>query len=187
MEQKSSHKKSKFKLNKKLLRNIAIVVVVFVGGMAVGQSDSRFVNNLFGEKSVQKQDLPNKLDYSGVEEVYDQLKASFDGQLDVKKLEDGLKQGLVGAAGDPYTEYLNVEATKEFDEGLNGSFEGIGAELGKDGQSIVIVSPIAGFPAEKAGLKPKDIVAEINGESAYNLNITEAVRKSAGLKAPTLN
>lgn len=186
MEQKSPPEKSKFKLNKKLFLNIAVIVFVFFGGIALGRSDVDVVNNLFGNKSVQKQDLPKQLDYSGVEKVYDQLKSSFDGQLDAKKLEDGLKQGLVQAAGDPYTEYLNAEATKEFDEGLNGSFEGIGAELGKENGSIVIVSPIAGFPAEKAGIKPKDIIAEINGEQAHDLSITEAVKKIRGPKGTTV-
>lgn len=166
----------------KILRNIVVIVLVFAGGIYVGHSEPAFLSNLFAPKSVQKQDLPNKLDYSGVEKVYDQLKTSFDGQLDAKKLEDGLRQGLVKAAGDPYTEYLDAQAAKEFDEGLNGSFEGIGAELGKEDNSIVIVSPIAGFPAEKAGLKPKDVIAEINGESAYDLSIAEAVKKIRGPK-----
>lgn len=185
-KQKAPKKKSKF--DRKILRNIVVVILVFAAGFYIGKGgNTEFIGSFFGQKSVQKQDLPKKLDYSEVEKVYDQLKTSFDGQLDPNELEDGLRQGLVEAAGDPYTEYLDKEATKDFDEGLSGSFEGIGAELGKDNDSIVIVSPIAGFPAEKAGLKPRDVIAEINGEPAYDLSITEAVEKIRGPKGTKVN
>lgn len=180
MEQTDKPKKPK--LNTKKIRNLAILLVVFSVGIVVGGKNPSFLDNLGSEASVQKQALPKKLDYSSVEEIYSQLKSNFDGQLDQTKLEDGLKEGLVKAAGDPYTEYLNASESKDFNNELNGSFEGIGAELGKKDQSIVIVSPIAGFPAEKAGLKPRDIIAEINGENALDLNIDEAVTKIRGPK-----
>ncbi|HYF97032.1 MAG TPA: S41 family peptidase, partial [Patescibacteria group bacterium] len=179
---KQIEKLKKVKSGPNFLRNLIILVLVFAGGLALGRSDLAFLDKLITTQSVQKQNLPDRLDYSGVEEVYSKLKNNFDGQLDVKKLEEGMRQGLVNAAGDPYTEYLDPEASKELEEDLSGSFEGIGAELGKDEESIVIVSPIAGFPAEKAGLKPKDVIAEINGESTFDLNLSEAVKKIRGPK-----
>lgn len=172
-------KKKKFPI--KTLKNLVIILVIFGAGFLLGQSDIT-QNNFFSRKNASDSSLPNKLDYSGVEEVYSRLKDSFDGQLDQQKLQDGLKEGLVRAAGDPYTEFLNEEATKDFEEGLSGSFEGIGAELGKDKESIVIISPISGFPAEKAGIKAKDIITEIDGETAYDLSVTEAVKKIRGEK-----
>lgn len=178
--------KRKLRFNIKMVRNILLVVLIFVAGMWVGTKNPDFFTNLTNEKSVQKNNLPGKLDYSGVEEVYSKLRANYDGQLDVNTLEDGLKKGLVEAAGDPYTEYLNAKESKDFSEELTGSFEGIGAELGKDKQSIVIVSPIAGFPAAKAGLEPKDIISDIDGQSAFNLSIDEAVQKIRGPKGTTV-
>lgn len=140
----------------------------------------------FGDASKYRSSVQNNKDgdlsYNGLDELYESLKGGFDGQLDQKKLEDGLKEGLVKAAGDPYTEFLTAEENKELNEDLTGSFEGIGAELGKDENSVVIVSPIAGFPAEKAGLKSKDVISKINDESAYDINITEAVKKIRGPK-----
>lgn len=124
--------------------------------------------------------LPEDLDYSSVEEVYDSLRAKFDGKLDEQKLMDGLKKGLVEAAGDPYTVYFNPEEAKSFNEQLNGSFSGIGAELGKDGTNIVVISPIAGFPAEKAGLKSKDIIVSIDGQDTNGLSVDEAVKRIRG-------
>jgi carboxyl-terminal processing protease len=164
------------------VRNLAILVLVFAAGILIGGKNPQVLENLDTSRSTQNSSLPNKLDYSGVEEIYSKLKANYDGQLDQKKLEDGLKQGLVNAAGDPYTEYLNADDTKDFNDQLNGTFEGIGAELGKKDQSIVIVSPIAGFPAAKAGLKPKDVISDINGQSAFDISLSEAVQKIRGPK-----
>lgn len=143
------------------------------GTIAVGP-DSAF------RKSIQKES--GQLNYDEVNALYGDLRKSFDGQLDTAKLEDGMKEGLVKAAGDPHTEYLTAEENKEFSEQLNGSFEGIGAELSKDGESIVIVAPIAGFPAEEAGLKARDIISKIAGESAFDISTTEAVKKIRGEK-----
>jgi carboxyl-terminal processing protease len=176
-QQKRSSKVSSF------LRGFFIVFGVagiFVFGVAVGQGRVSFGNKFVGQSRNTK--LPNDLDYSSVETVYDTLRASYDGELKEDKILDGIKAGLAEATGDPYTEYMNADAAQQFKDDLNGTFSGIGAELGKEKDFIVIVSPIAGFPAEKAGLKPKDIVTEINGESAYNLTITEAVTKIRGEK-----
>ena len=166
---------------KKTAVNILILVIVFGLGLAVGSERINWGPDGIFRKSVQKT-ADNKLDYSGVEELYSALKDGFDGQLDAQSLEDGLKAGLVKSAGDPYTEFLNAEATKEFNEQLNGTFEGIGAELGKEKESVIIISPIDGFPAQKAGIKARDIISKINGESAYDISITDAVKKIRGQK-----
>lgn len=168
--------------NWKNLRNLLIIVLVFGGGVILGQKDIISFDFLDKQKLTQQNNLPNKLDYRGVEEVYSKLKNNFDGQLEATKLEDGLKEGLVNAAGDPYTEYLTKEESKDFEEGLTGSFEGIGAELGKDNEAIVIISPIAGFPAEEAGLRAKDIISEINGQTAFDISVSEAVKRIRGPK-----
>lgn len=170
------------RLNKKFILNIVILLVVFASGLLIGnRGDILWQKIRYGSVS-KNNNLPSSLDFSGIDEVYNDLKNSFDGTLKTDALQEGMKEGLVRAAGDPFTEYMGPEETKEFQQGLAGSFEGIGAELGKKENSIVIISPIAGYPAEKAGLRPQDVIAEINGESAYDLNINEAVKKIRGPK-----
>lgn len=154
-------------------------VLLFGAGVGIGSGRIVFGPNAMYRKSVAK-DLPADLDYRSVERMYDLLKQSYDGQLTTDALLDGLKQGLAKATGDQYTEYLNTEQSKEFDDDLNGTFSGIGAELGKEEQAIVIVAPIAGYPAEKAGLLPKDAIAQINGENIYDMSVAEAVSKIRG-------
>jgi carboxyl-terminal processing protease len=156
----------------------AILAGVIIFGLGVNVGNGRV--SLHHTKSVSG-NLPNDLDYASVEAVYDQLRTQFDGKLDQNTLMDGLKQGLASATGDPFTEYFNAKDAKSFDDELNGSFTGIGAELSKNSDSnIEIISPIAGFPAEKAGLKPHDVLAEINGESAAGITVSDAVKKIRG-------
>ncbi len=170
-----THKKLKLQV---VLAGILIAILIFVLGIKIG--DGSWKPNRIVNKASQQKGLPADLDYSSVEQAYDALKEDYDGELDSAKLMDGLKQGLAQSTGDPYTEYLSAEKAKEFDDELNGTFSGIGAELSKDQSAIVVVSPIAGFPAEKAGLKSKDIIFKINDEIATDLTISEAVNKIRG-------
>ncbi len=154
--------------------------VLFLG-VGIGNGTVAFGSDAGFRRSIQDND-PGRLSFSGIDQLYEDLKISFDGQLDKQKLEDGMKKGLVEAAGDQYTEYFTAEESREFNEALSGSFEGIGAELSKEGDAIIVVAPIAGFPAERAGLKAKDIISKINGNSAYDISVTEAVKQIRGPK-----
>ena len=169
---------------KKFVLIVLGAYLVFSLGVGVGRGTISFA----GTKPASG-NAPANLDYSSVEQIYDSLRTHFDGSLDQNKLLDGLKEGLVKASGDPYTEYMAPSEAKSFDEQLSGSFSGIGAELGKDtdGKTIIIVSPIAGFPADKAGLRPKDIIAEINGKSAYDISLDDAVNQIRGPKGTKVN
>lgn len=154
-----------------------VAVAVFMLGVSVGDGRLDFW------KGSGQANLPSTLDFSKAEDLYDVLRRNYDGELDANKLTDGMMHGLASATGDPYTVYLNAEEAEEFDKQLNGTFSGIGAELGVDDEdNIIIVAPIEGFPAEKAGLRPQDHIVGINGESTAGLNIFEAVNKIRGPK-----
>jgi carboxyl-terminal processing protease len=160
----------------KILGAFLAIVLIFGAGVAVGRG---------GVDSIGGKSLPGKtasqLDYSSVDQVYGVLKKDFDGNLNQQKLIDGLKSGLVSATGDPYTEYFSPADAKVFNNQLSGSITGIGAELGTNDQNnIVIVSPLSGYPAEKAGLKPKDIVAAIDGKTTQGMSVDAAVSKIRG-------
>ena len=92
-------------------------------------------------------------------------------------------RGLIQGLGDPHTGYEPPEAFEIENEDLYGSFEGIGArvQMTPDGK-LQIVAPIEGSPAEAAGLKPGDLVLEVNGESIVGLSLLEAVNKIRGPK-----
>lgn len=126
------------------------------------------------------QALSQNLDFSSVEKTYDILKSKFDGELDNAKLQDGLQKGLVDAAGDPYTVYLSEEDAAEFEGDLNGTFSGIGAELGKRDEKLVVIAPLEGSPAKQAGVRAGDIIAKISGEETTNISVDGAVNKIRG-------
>lgn len=162
---------------KKIAFTVVFSALLFGAGLAVGRGDVKLLNLskpslLIGSNS--------ELNYSSVDEVYKVLSSDFDGTLDKTKLIDGLKSGLVSAAGDPYTEYFSPKEAKEFNDQLKGSITGIGAELGTNNNNIVIVAPLAGLPAEKAGLKPKDIVAAVDGKTTTGMTVSSVVQKIRG-------
>lgn len=152
---------------------VFVAAVIFTLGVLAGRGDLSFRSPASSQAE--------KLDYSSVSQLYQVLKDSYDGKLDNNELLDGLKDGLAGATGDPYTEYFDSEEAKAFNEQLTGSFTGIGAELGTDDEkNIIIVSPLQGYPAEKAGLKSQDILAAIDGKSTAGSTISAAVKKIRG-------
>ncbi len=164
----------------KLLSFGLVAVIIFGLGVNVGNGKLNIGPNRLYRKSVSK-DLPANLDYSSVERVYDQLRTQYDGKLDQAKVLDSLKEGLAQATGDPFTEYFNATAAKDFNDELSGTFTGIGAELGKtDTGSIVVISPIADFPAAKAGLRAKDVITKVDGKSTAGQTISDAVDKIRG-------
>jgi carboxyl-terminal processing protease len=185
----SGHRPKKSKKIKAVMRKVQILLataLIFGSGWAFGSGK---ISLSAGEKIAElatSQSGPSDLSTDGLEELYDYLKANYDGDVDANKLLDGLKKGAVAAVGDTYTEFLSEEETKDFNSDLNGTFEGIGAELGKKDNFVVIISPIKGTPAEKAGLQPQDIIVEIDGTSATDISVSEAVKKIRGEKGTTV-
>lgn len=162
---------------------IGLIVLSFSVGVLFGQGKIQVapkteISSLSSNTSSTK--LPGDLDYDSVEELYDKLRSKYDGNLSEAELLDGIKLGLAEASGDPYTTYFNPDESQAFEDDLNGSFEGIGAELSKKDGVIIVVAPLKDYPAEKAGIKPLDIISEINGEDALDLTVNEAVKKIRG-------
>ncbi len=180
----SSNKKSSFRfIGRYSVIILASAAIFMLGwGLGSGRIKADYINKLQSENST----LPKNLDYSSVEQVYDEIKQNYDGKLATDTLLNGIKHGLAESTGDPYTEYLNVKETKDFDDSLNGTFSGIGAELGKDAGSIVVVSPIAGYPAQKAGLKSKDVIVSIDDKPASGMTISQAVDSIRGPSGSTV-
>ncbi len=129
---------------------------------------------------------PEVVDQVGLSQIYDLLAKNFDGSLDKTKLRDGAKAGLAAAAGDPYTVFLNADEAKQLSDDLSGTLTGIGAEITLQNGKLLIVSPIAESPADKAGLKPKDEIISIDGQDVTGLTLDQAVNKIRGPKGTSV-
>ena len=160
-----------------------LVVAIFVAG--VGFGDGRLAIN-FNRPNLIASGLPDHLDYTTVNQVYQSLKANYDGNLSEGQILDGIKHGIAESTHDPYTEYFTPQEATQFNNQLNNSFSGIGAELGADSSgNLQVIAPIAGTPAAKAGLQAQDLIASINGVSTNGMSVDTAVSQIRG-KAGTV-
>lgn len=109
------------------------------------------------------------------------------GNLDNANLTGGAIKGMLSALDDPYAAYIDPETFSIEKDRFKGEFEGIGAEVGIEDGHIVIVAPIPDTPAEKAGIRPGDIILEIDELSTENMSLFEVVSKIRGPKDTVVN
>ncbi|MDB5185407.1 MAG: Peptidase [Candidatus Saccharibacteria bacterium] len=169
--------------NQLLIKRVGLIVAAFViFTVGVGVGDGRFgITVSHGNNKPVATGLPSKLDYSSIDEVYQSLKQNYNGQLTEQQLIDGMKHGLAESTQDPYTVYFTAKEAKDFNDQLNNSFAGIGARLSQDDdKNLIVGEAIAGFPADKAGLKTNDIITEINGAATGTLTLDDAISKIRG-------
>jgi len=98
------------------------------------------------------------------------------GEVKDDKLLYGAIKGAIAAFGDPYTSFFEPSDAKKFEQDLNGSFGGIGAQIGIRDDQIVVIAPLKGNPAEAAGLKPMDKILKINDAFTAGMNEEDAVK-----------
>lgn len=87
----------------------------------------------------------------------------IDQPVDDTKMMQGAIRGMMQSLGDPHTSYMDPDELRQADIALEGTYEGIGAWVDASGDYLTIISPMAGSPAESAGLKPKDQIIKIDG------------------------
>ncbi|WP_445487990.1 S41 family peptidase [Niallia sp. 03133] len=117
-----------------------------------------------------------------VETAYDLIYNNYVEKVDKEKLEEGAIKGMLSILDDPYSVYMDQDTAKQFDQALDPSFEGIGAEVTAEDGKIVIVAPIKDSPAEKAGVKPNDEIVKVDGQSVKGEDLYDVIKKIRGEK-----
>lgn len=112
----------------------------------------------------------------------DLIESNYYQDIDRDKLVDGAINGMMESLGDPYSNYMGKVPAAQFEESIEGSFSGIGAEVSSVDGNVVVVSPIKGSPADKAGIRAKDVILSVNDESLQGLDLNAAVAKIKGPK-----
>ena len=102
--------------------------------------------------------------------------------LDAAAAANGAIRGMLDSLDDPHAGYLDSRQYSMTRQDIQGYFEGIGAEVSIQNGLVTIVAPIPDTPADKAGVRPRDVILEIDGESTVGLELFEVVNRIRGEK-----
>lgn len=108
------------------------------------------------------------------------IESRYPGNVDESKLATGASQGLVQGLGDPYSVYLTKDAANELQTTLAGKVEGIGVEVGLRNDQVTVIAPIAGSPADKAGIKAGDVIVFVNDKPTAGQTVDEVAKQIRG-------
>ena len=111
--------------------------------------------------------------------VFGLIKSEYVEPVDEKKLSADAITGMVSSL-DPHSTYFDKKSFKEFREGTTGKFVGVGIEISQEDGLVKVVSPIEGSPADRAGLKPNDLITKIDDTAVKGLSLNEAVKRMRG-------
>lgn len=174
-----------------LVQTALVGVIFFAIGFSFGQKKVTFEKkNLIPQITFINQSGPRQetVDFSLFWQVYEVLPQKFleKNAIDGQKLLNGAISGMVRSLGDPYTAFLDPKQNKSVNDELSGEYEGVGIQIGFNKEKrLVVIAPLKGTPAEREGIKAKDLILKIGDKEAFDLSLPEAVdliRGEAGTK-----
>lgn len=158
---------------------VLILALVGTVGYAAGTRNDQIVSAVAPVLGFKVE--TGSLDFATVQTTYRQLRANYDGSLDTQALINGASRGLVAAAGDDYTIYMDKKEAAEFNKDFNGDIGGgIGAEIGNRNKKPTVLRTLTDTPAQKAGLQAGDIIIGVNDEATVNWSVSDTVNKIRG-------
>jgi carboxyl-terminal processing protease len=185
-------------------RGIGPVVGLAIAVVAILAGGTLFMSGyLLGQRIAEQPGTPaaNADAFQPFWETYRTIQQRYaGGDIDEQALVRGAIRGMVEGLGDPYSAYLTPEQYQTGLQDLSGQFEGIGAEIGtRDAAGatstcatigpdchLIVVSPIEGSPAEKAGLKAGDGIVAVDGSALDGLTVDAARDRVRGPKDTTV-
>ncbi|MCL5411466.1 MAG: S41 family peptidase [Patescibacteria group bacterium] len=156
---------------------------VFSLGIFVGQNfnlpfgKAPFSLNANEGVKIFNKEANKSIDFSLFWKVWDELEKQYVNKkaIDSEKMLYGAISGMTSSLGDPYTTFLDPSQNKEFDGELSGTYEGVGIQLGFKDKQLVVMAPLAGTPAESAGVKAGDLIIKISDKDTVGMTLPEAV------------
>lgn len=174
--------------NMRVIRFFAVIVIAGVVGYYIGVNKVAVDwNNYVPRIQVSSKEPPSgvtHLDMSEFWTVFDKVQQNYYDKkaIDPQKMLKGAISGMVNSLDDPYTVYLPPAQNSDFKQVMSGQFSGIGAELGMKDKQVIVVAPLDGSPAQKAGIKAGDAIMKVNSESTFGWTLNQAVDKIRGPK-----
>ncbi len=146
-----------------------------------------FTNDGFGKslvaESKENEEIVDTLDrYRKIIDKY------YLGDVNEEDLKEGAIKGYVAGLGDEYTEYISKEDMADYMADTTGNFVGVGIYMVQDTDAnrIMVLSPIKGGPAERAGIQPGDYITAVDGVNYSGDQMTEASNKIKGEEGTTV-
>ncbi|MEG1930327.1 MAG: S41 family peptidase [Anaerovorax sp.] len=119
--------------------------------------------------------------YGKVDQLWNYVNEKYYIPVDQEKLKEGIYKGLFWGIGDPYSSYLTPEEYEKMMISTTGEYSGVGVTIAADPSGyITVVSTMPGSPAEKAGVKFKDLIVAIDGKKYDNTTLDEAATALRG-------
>ena len=173
------------------LKKAAMVLMIAISGLCFSDDDrTGFLSNMRELKEIsdimdviQDSYVENANAHKNKEEKNKKTPQAAQKSTKVtkKSLMQGALKGMLESLDDPHSVYFTSEELRSFQEDIKGKYVGVGMVIQKKvGEPLTVVSPIEDGPAYKAGIKPKDQIVEIDGESTYNLTSEEASKRLKG-------
>lgn len=134
----------------------------------------KFINTALGK--------PTNVNFSLYWDVYNKLEQKFPKPIDQQELVYGAIRGTVAALDDRYSLFLSPDEANRFFEDINGEFSGIGAEISQEQEFFIIVAPLPGSPAEKAGLQAQDVITSVDSKDSKGMQFNELINAIRGAK-----
>ncbi|MDW8434240.1 MAG: S41 family peptidase [Aquificaceae bacterium] len=119
-------------------------------------------------------------------DVFKTVKENYVGEASTKELIYGALNGMMRSL-DPFSAFFTPEQYREFKQETEGEFGGVGIEIGMEKGRPIVISPIEGTPAHRAGMRSGDVIIEINGEDTSNMSLTDVVKRIRGKPGTNVN
>ena len=172
----------------KIIKNLVVVISIFAFGLAGFISGQQAFAYSPDELYLDVWKLINKkyVDQTNNQQDWNRWRYKYEGKLLTNEDAYVAIDTMLASLNDPYTKFLDPKEFAEETASIKGSLKGIGIQISvKDGK-LMVIAPIEGSPAEKAGIIADDEILEIDGESTKGISIDKAADKIRGEKGTTV-